>query len=350
MEKKSQEKLEQKFYFEAPEKAVEKDNRFEHVMALALNPQTNYQDGIIRCITKREGDIKKKGCIDRSLLYKIKGGSNDKFTITEKLQIKKEDEIISGLEIEGYDFIGLEDPDIWLDENKDILHVYFTIAFVKKVGEGGIVGIGHAQGKNLDSLEMTDPVIMDTSGKNTAKELSIAPTNSQGIRLNLMESSSIINDTYYSTIRITQAKNMSSNWEFGETIFHPKEHDIYWAGEHASPGSFFSKNFIDLGENRLLGVMNGREKSRVSGTEVNYAMFSVGLFVYNYEKGEIDWISPVPFIQDSQAETITFASQLVEASNSEATIYAHVDDSFVRAYSVEKSSLKAFLKQNGLNS
>jgi len=79
-----------KNYLEHREKAVETKEKFKHVIALTLNPKANYKEGVIRCITSRKGDIEKKGYIAKSLLYKIKGDSLDKFIITKKLDIKNE--------------------------------------------------------------------------------------------------------------------------------------------------------------------------------------------------------------------------------------------------------------------
>ena len=52
---------------------------------------------------------------------------------------------------------------------------------------------------------------------------------------------------------------------------------------------------------------------------------------------------PEPFIQDSEAITITFASQFVETAQGEGILYAHVDDSFVRAYNLKAESIKSLL-------
>ena len=50
-----------------------------------------------------------------------------------------------------------------------------------------------------------------------------------------------------------------------------------------------------------------------------------------------------PFIQDSEAKTITFASQFVERGKGSGILYAHVDDSFVRAYTLNANEIKALL-------
>lgn len=89
--------------------------------------------------------------------------------------------------------------------------------------------------------------------------------------------------------------------------------------------------------------MNGREANQRVGKEIKYGTFSVGLFIYDYENGKIDWVSPEPFIQDSQARTITFASQFVWQGKGSGILYAHVDDSFVRAYTLDAEEIKSLL-------
>ena len=42
---------------------------------------------------------------------------------------------------------------------------------------------------------------------------------------------------------------------------------------------------------------------------------------------------------------ITFASQFVEGFQGEGTLYAHVDDSFVRAYTLDAEALKALVPE-----
>jgi len=330
-------------YAEHPGKAVETGDRFEHVMAITLDPRSDYKEGIVRCITSRDGDVATSGYIDRSALHKIKEDSPDHFSIGERLVIKNEDEIIEQLGGEGLDFLGLEDPDIWIDGKTGLTHVYFTMPFHKK-NRGTLVHLGHAVGRDLDSLEMTAPVLMDEgAGTGGAKEVSIAPVNKQGIRYNLVESSASDNTFAYSTVRTAIAKDMGKPWEFGETVFYPPSQHIPWIAGHASPGPLLPKSFIDVGEGKILGIMNGREANQRVGKEIKYGMFSVGLFIYDYENGKIDWVSPEPFIQDSAARTITFASQFVEQGQGSGTLYAHVDDSFVRAYTLNAEEIKQLL-------
>jgi hypothetical protein len=335
-----------KLYTQHDGKVVNTSSQFSHVMAIALDPRTNYREGVIRCITSREGDVTVSGYIDRSELHKAVGSSLENFEIGKKLHIKNETEIINqlkGLKEKSLDFIGLEDPDIWIDEKTDLLHLYFTLPLINAIDHDKTkIHLGHAVGKNLDSLEMTLPALQaDAVGG--AKELSVAPLNKHGFRYNLVESSKKESDFTYSVVRVAEAHDMGKPWKFGDIVFHPKEHKIPWIGGHASPGPLFSENFINLGEGKRLGLMNGREANRRVNGKTKYGMFFVGLFIYDYEKGKIDWVSPEPFIQDSEAKTITFASQFVETKSGEGILYAHVDDSFIRLYTLNADLMRPLL-------
>lgn len=329
-------------YSEHKGKVVENGKEFKHLMAISLDPKTDYKTGILRCITSRKGDVAVKGFADRSELHKISGNSLYDFSIGEKLVIENEAEVVTKLVEEGGDFIGLEDPDIYIDE-EGLTHVYFTIP-IKYPHKRPQIHLGHAVGKSLDSLKMTEPVLKDVL-KFSAKELSIAPVNSKGFRYNLVESRrhDEKENTYYSVVVVAIAKNMAEPWSYGETAFHPKDHSIPWIAEHASPGPLFPRSFIDVGPGKLLGVLNGREVSKKVDDKIVYGMFSVGLFIYDYENGKIDWVSPKPFIKDSEARTITFASQFVETGNGEGVLFAHVDDSFVRAYDIKAELIRQLL-------
>ncbi len=329
----------QKGYIAHPGKAVERDARFAHVMAITLDPRTDHREGIIRCITSRTGDVEILGYVDRSELHIVRGDSPDHFEIGERLRMKHEDEIITRLAGDEFDFIGLEDPDIWVDEGTGLMHAYFTIPLRHKGGGGTITHVGHAVGRDLHALEMTEPVLMADDPKGRAKEVSIAPLNSKGFRYNLFESSDRKTDRY-STVRVARVHDMGKTWEWGDEVFHPAEHDIAWIAGHASPGPLLPRSFIDIGDGKLVGIMNGREANQHEGDHIKYGMFSVGLFLYDYEHGTIDWVSPEPFIQDSEAKTITFASQFVEQKDGKGLLYAHVDDSFVRAYTLDAKVIK----------
>lgn len=326
-----------KGYTEHPGKAVEADGRFKHVMALALDPASSYREGIIRCITSRTSGPGVHGDIDRSELHKVKGDSLERFTIGARLKIRNEDEIVRELEGRDGDCIGLEDPDIWRDDRTGFAHIYFTIPVFAKDRKRIAIHLGHAVGKGLDSLEMTEPTLRAAPGtEQSAKEVSIAPVNKQGVRYNLIESHAkgAKGRHGYSTVRVAVAEDMGKPWQYGETVFHPGQHNIPWIGEHASPGPLLPKSFLDVGVGKLLGFVNGRAASREEHGIMKHGIFSVGLFIYDYENGKIDWVSPAPFIRDNEAKSITFASQFVPQGKGKGILYAHVDDSFVRAHTI----------------
>ena len=325
-------------------KVIDAKGKFAHVMAISLDPRSKFKAGVARCIKSREGDVAVSGFIDRSVLHKIHGDSLEHFTIGNALVIKDQAKILKKIAGDRADFLGLEDPDIWIDEKKGLTHLYFTMPIRARVGAHLSISLGHAVGKSLNSLVMTKPVLLgDPERDLSAKEVSIAPINKKGFRYNLIESSDKRNDIWYSTVRVAIARDMGKPWKFGETVFHPVEHHIEWAGGHASPGPLLPKTFLNVGAGRLLGVMNGREANRYVHGETKYGMFSVGLFIYNYEKGKIEWVSPRPFIIDSAARTITFASQFIDQGNGAGILYAHVDDSFVRAYTLNAAGIKKLL-------
>ena len=196
---------------------VVEDARFAHVMALTLDPSVGYTRGVIRCITSREGSVAEKGFIDKSELYRVSGDTLERFSIGERLEIKNKDEIVRELSVDGLEFLGLEDPDIWIDEQTGLTHLYFTMPFLSRAGdeERFQIHLGHAVGKSLESLEMTMPVLRAGIGRNaTAKEVSIAPLNGTSVRLNLFESSNIEGGIWYSTVRTAIAHDMGKPWEF----------------------------------------------------------------------------------------------------------------------------------------
>ncbi|MGA9407802.1 MAG: hypothetical protein WBW71_11790 [Bacteroidota bacterium] len=329
---------EQRTYIEHPGKAVVSDKRFKHVMALTLDPRSGNKDGILRCIISREGDVEFSGSIDRSVLHKVRGDSLVHFSIEEALAIENESETVRQLRGDDWDFLGLEDPDIWRDEKTDLMHVYFTIPFRNKTDGLTLTHLGHAVGSDFNSIKMTPPVLMDR-----AKEVCIAPPNKQGIRYNLVESSEFGKDFWYSTVRVAVAEDMGKSWEYGETVFHPEKQNIPWIGGHASPGPLLPETFVNIGPGKRVGILNGRERNQIVGNKIKFGIFSVGLFIYDYEKGKIDWFSTEPFIRDSQAKTSTFASQFVEIDRTTGIIYAQVDNSFVRAFTLNANRIKSLV-------
>lgn len=343
--------MKQEAFIEHPNRAVE-DKRFSHMMAITLDPNSGYKKGIIRCITSREGSLIKKDerNRDRSELHFITGDSLEQFTLGDRLNLLNEQEIVDEMiaqDSEVLDFIGLEDPDIWIDPETSLVHLYFTIPLILKNKTPKVhsrVSLGHAVGTTLDTLEMTVPALAyDRKHSWIAKEVCIVPKNSSGNRLNLVESSSHEGGRRYSTVRVAVANDMGAPWQFGDLAFHPGEHALPWIAKDASPGPLFSPAFLDVGAGKAVGIMNGREADYDVNGETLHGIFSVGLFIYDYEHGKIDWVSPEPLIRDSEARIITFASQFVETKPGEGILYAHVDDSFVRAYTLYAEGIRALL-------
>lgn len=312
---------------------------FKHVFALNID-QTG-KKGLLRCITSRSGgDIVFAGTIDKSELYIVKGKPH-RYKATRPLILKNGDKILKKLANKADTLLGLEDPDIYKDAESGKTHVYFT--FPVKKNNKTLIHLGHAKGDNLEHLTMTKPVLASRAAYG-AKEVTIMPQNSHGLRLNLVESSDKIANTHYSTIRIAIAKDLGLPWKYGPTVLHPKNQNISWIAGHVSPGPLVPREFIDLGPGKILCLLNGRSKNTVlKGGKIKYGPFKVGLCIYDYEKGQIDWVSPDPLIFDSQARTITFASQFLIDKNNLGIVYAHVDDSFVRAYRISISDLKQYL-------
>lgn len=331
----------EEFAKQHPGKVVE-DSRFLHTMALSLNP-INLEEGVIRCILDRQGDLVGEALIDTSKLYKIKSTDGlEHFAITDPLVIQGLEETVSSLKKDGWKFIGLEDPDIIVDEG---IHLFFTIAFSNKDGTDYRVHLGHAAGQSLDSMVMTQPVLSPTEAVPWgAKELSLAPRNSKGVYLNLIESKEYEEDNTYFVVRVGIAKELSTPWEYGDIVFHPKESKYSWCAEQASPGPLLPQSFIDVGKNKRVGLLNGREASVIDNGKIRQGMFSVGLMIYNFEEGEIEWVSKEPLIKDSDATTVTFTSSFVETQGGEGILYAHVDDSFVRAYTLYADKIKELIK------
>jgi hypothetical protein len=336
-------------YIEHSGKVLESNRQFPHVMAITLDPTKNNKIGVIRCVVSRSGDLNAHGNIDRSKLHIISSDNLENFQIKNQLNFINEKEVIESLNKAEFDLQGLEDPDIYFDDETDKLHIYFTMPF-RNMNEGGksLVCLGHAFGDKIESLEMTKPVLRRVGV--TAKEVSIAPKNSSGVRYNLIESSKKEGETYYSVIRQAVSTDLGGSWKFGELIFHPKKSKHAWIKGHASPGPLLPKEFIDLGNNKLLGIMNGCGKDTKIGNSTMLADFKIGLFIYDYEVGKIDWVSPNPIIVDSQAgekggRGITFASHFVLTGPNEGILYAHVDDSFVRAYTIFADKIKLLLPE-----
>ncbi len=161
--------------------------------------------------------------------------------------------------------------------------------------------------------------------------------------LNLVESKEYEEDMTYFVVRVGIAKELYSSWKYGDIVFHPKESKYSWCAEQASPGPLLPQSFIDVGNDKRIGLLNGREATIRQNGKIRQGVFSVGLMIYNFEEGKIEWVSSEPLIKDSDATTITFASNFVETNPGEGILYAHVDDSFVRAYTLYADKIRELL-------
>ena len=99
------------------------------------------------------------------------------------------DKIINQLGKTKSYFIGIEDPDIFINKDK---HVFFTIAFKKKNDDGYWMYLGHAKGKSLDKLKASMPVLSPQTNIDGFKESTLPPTiikpNTRGTKLNIRTS------------------------------------------------------------------------------------------------------------------------------------------------------------------
>jgi hypothetical protein len=333
------------------EPVIKAEGKYKHVMAITLDARSGYSEGVLRCIKSREGDVDTSGFIDRSILSKVRGNYPDHFEILGAIEIGNQEEVITKLSKGGkWDFLGLEDPDIWIDEEGKT-HLFFTMPFRNLKTEQTVIYLGHAVGDDLDSLEMTEPVLYPVTPVHSgAKEVSIAPKTEEGYRINLVESSDTLEGESYSVVRSAVAYDMGKSWQYGKIVLHPARDGYPWCAGHMSPGPLLPEEFVDLGSDRRLGILNGREASTRTGREVKYGVFSVGLMVYNYKSGEVEWISEDPLIIDPDARTITFASDFTYLGGNEGILYAHVDDSFVRAYSLNSQALRKMIPTSLLDS
>src|SRR3989344_6820998 len=84
--------------------------------------------GLIREIVKREGDVEIPGYIDKSVLYIVESKNGMSWKKIKPLEIKGIYSIIERCNLGDMYCLGLEDPDIWIDEN-NLVHVYYTIPY-----------------------------------------------------------------------------------------------------------------------------------------------------------------------------------------------------------------------------
>jgi len=312
-------------------------------MALSVDKSTinnKIKTGIAREITKRKGNVDIAGYVDKSKLIILESKDNLKWKKIKDLEIKGIEKIIKKLNKKDRYFIGLEDPDI-INDNKKIKHLYFTIAFKLKNRIGFKVYLGHAQGKTLDNLKATDPVLgplkKDIDG---FKESCIIKTKNKEKLLGLNEILLFGGmEKGVSAVSLSTINKLDKNWKPVKIILDPREMKYPWIMGHASPCCLLPITH----KNHLVGIVNGREKSIKKKNKTFYKKFRPGLFLFDPKTKEIPWVSPEPLIEDPKATTITFASDFVPLNKDQGLLYAHVNDSFIRAYKINLKELKKLL-------
>jgi hypothetical protein len=323
------------------EPVIVADDPCTHIMALHFDPRTAHDYGVIRCIVSREGSVEVSGFVDRSQVSLVERQTPYEANMGLELAIEGAREVVSDLrEHEMCEFLGFEDPNLWCDLENETLHYYCTIPFRDRITGNIALYLGHAEGDSVDSLTMTEPVLSpERSVHSGAKEVAIAPRSSAGHRYNLVESQDTVENTSYSVLRTAAAPDLSGPWEYREIAYHPAHDPHEWCAGHVSPAPLLPRSFVDVGDHRRVGLLNGREENRLVDGETVFGSFSVGLMVYNYEDGIVEWVSEEPLVSDPDAETITFASAFKQLDPDRGVMYAHVDDSYVRAYHLDAEPL-----------
>jgi|SRR3989344_1799166 len=340
-----------------PVLGTENQENGERFMGLTIDPTSkNPYRGIARQIIYREGSPDVPGYLDISKLIVVESYDLLSWKILGDLKINGIQEIINDLISKNEKFIGLEDPDILVDENGK-KHVYFTIAFRynKKIIDSNNnlsdvvlneIYLGHAEGKNFDDLIATKPILKRFNSEIVGfKEVCPLFFNSNENKLILTETFVDRNKMGYSAISIIEAKDFSNKWNYKKLVHDPLKETKHWCMEHSSPCRIFNPKFLSH-KKYLVGIMNGRENSRIVMDKKVYGKFRPGLFLFDIKRMEIVWIDDNPLFEDPVATTITFASDMVYLNKNEVILYAHPNDSFVRAYKLKLSKIKELLPKD----
>jgi hypothetical protein len=330
-------------YYEKP--ALGNVNPETRYMALTVDKESKSPYlGLAREITKSRGSVDVPGFVDKSKLIIVKSKDLLSWTKVKDLRVKGIENITRKIKPKDSYFIGLEDPDIY-NEGR-IKHVYFTIAFKKNNEDKHIVYLGHAQGKSLNQLTATQPALSPILNKNICgfKETDIPLRTSSKILFTLNEIVIFKNNNQISAISLSKANNFSKPWKFKKIILHPKKMKYKWCQGELSPCCFLPKDFLNY-DGLLVGIINGREPKKILNKKEVYGKFRPGLILFNTKTGEIPWISKEPLFEDPDARTITFTSDFIQTKSDEGILYAHVNDSFVRAYRINKEELKKYIEK-----
>lgn len=316
-------------------------NRF---MALCIDPSSkNPYRGITRHVFNRQGDENVPGYVDFSKLVLVESYDLFSWKVLEDLEIKGLKESIKKLPFsEG--FMGTQDPDILIGDKKD-KHVYFTIPLKYPHKNDQDVYLGHATGKTLDDLTF-EGCVLGTIGTeiNGFKELSPSPIakNGQGIHLTEIQ---IRDNPDISAIAAVKSKDFGGNWEYLHLAHDPRKSKYLWCRGFSSPCRILPKSFVDPGKDLYVLIMNGRVPIIKKEGKNVYGDFLPGLALYNPETGEMPWVAPKPLFKDPVAKTITFTHEFI-ISNGQGILFAHPNDSFIRAYRLNPAELKKLLPKN----
>jgi len=311
-------------------------------MALSVDKSTlkdKVKYGLAREVYKRKGDPTKLHFLDKSRLIIVKSSDLLSWKKTGNLNIKGIDKVIKSIQKQNTEFIGLEDPDIYRNKLGRI-HLFFTIAFKNKDKPGYLVFLGHAKGKSLKSLKATKPFLSpdireDVKRIRGFKEISLFPLRKYA----LAETGTGLTGTKISLVRV---KSLRKKFKHIKVVLDPSKLKYKWCNGELSTGPIINKKILNYKE-MLVGFINGRER-KVSKNK--NGRFAIGLILINKRHKTIPWISHEPLIDDPKAKGITFMSDLVELNKNELMIYAHTDDSFVRAYKINLRGLENYLEKN----
>ncbi len=331
-------------FWEKPVLGTENQKDGKRFMALCIDPKSkNPYRGIVRQIIDRQGSPDIPGFLDKSKLIIVESYDLLNWEIIGDLNLKRLEKIILKLlnnQQDKKEFIGLEDPDILVDNNGK-RHVYFTIPFRYKEIDWHDVYVGHAEGDSLENLTATMPVLGKVNEEIAGfKEICPSLILDNGKRLVLAET--FVNrdvERKYSAISVSKARNLFEKWSYIKLVHDPEKESKKWCAGHSSPCRFFDPSILKR-KDYLVGIMNGREPTEQINGKRYYRKFRPGLFLFDNDSGDIIWIDNEPLLEDPIATTITFASELICLNEKEAILYAQPNDSFVRAYKLDLKKIK----------
>ncbi len=316
-------------------------------MALCVDPSSkNPYRGIARQVTERIGNQDVPGYVDKSKLVLVKSNDLLNWEVDGDLNIEGINDLVNKMDRDELEFIGLEDPDILVDD-RGIKHIYFTIPLKYKNKDWYDVYVGHAFGKDLTNLSTQSHVLEKVDNEIVGfKEICPLSFNKKGKDFILAET--FVDrggERKFSATSLIQAKDHYNKWKFIKLLHDPEIENREWCSGHSSPCRIFKKSFLSY-KGYYVGILNGREKTKIINGNKLYGKFRPGLFLFDDKKQRIVWLSDEPLFEDPLATTITFSSELIYLNKKEAIIYAHPNDSFIRAYRLNSDKLKKLLQKN----